>query len=196
MKGVGAKALAGFALLFLCGSIDAHADSIKESDCGKVRLDEAGGSMEHVPVTDQGDLGICYAHAASELVDAYRFSHEPPKGDQEHDFLTNPLAAALLYAELEKSASIEGGNACDTVDALKKYGLCRRTPEADLTEPKSTPVCTPSPLGVAGEFNRLQKLLGSVLRKGLSGSYSPDLIPGRLSFAQGNSRNVHPLSEG
>lgn len=59
--------------------------------CSEFRLDAPGGSMEHVPVLDQGALGICYAATAAQLIDAWVHTKDPSK----RNFHTSPLAYAV-----------------------------------------------------------------------------------------------------
>lgn len=64
--------------------------------CTNVRLDAPGGPLEKVPVYDQkkyakDDSNICYAIAAAQLADVYRFY----AGDKELKQLTSPISMAL-----------------------------------------------------------------------------------------------------
>jgi hypothetical protein len=80
------------------------ADPARADECPSLRLDGPGGSMENVPVRDQGDERICYAMTAAEMADAYRFSHKPPKGDTHFDHQTSGFqVAALGTAEREST---------------------------------------------------------------------------------------------
>lgn len=91
-----------------------------EEFCPDVRLDSPGGSMEHVPLVDQSQLGTCYAHAAVQLLDAWRFSH----GDKNFTRLTSPVYSAIKTAMDEKEKSIVGGSACDVANDAIKNGSC------------------------------------------------------------------------
>ncbi|HTL11314.1 MAG TPA: hypothetical protein VL588_02420 [Bdellovibrionota bacterium] len=53
-----------------------------------------GGSMEHVPVTGQGHVGVCYGHAVAQMIDAFRFSHATPVGDVNYAHLSSPMEIA------------------------------------------------------------------------------------------------------
>jgi len=73
--------------------------------CQKVRLDRIGGPFDKIPVYNQkvgsqSDPDICYAIAAAELTDAYRFQH----GDS-LDRLTSPLSIALKSRATEVESS-------------------------------------------------------------------------------------------
>lgn len=67
-------------------------DSCAGSD---IRLDLPPNSMSHMPVLDQDGTGLCYSYVATQLVDAYRFSH----GDRNLDHRTSPVAAAVIQAD-------------------------------------------------------------------------------------------------
>lgn len=99
------------------------------------RMDQSGGSMSRVPVMDQGDLGICYSYSATQMVDAYRFSH----GDNS-EVLTSSIEAAIGASanKIEKyynsfsteevmRGSIDGGDVCEVVNYLKNNGICSQT---------------------------------------------------------------------
>lgn len=63
-----------------------------------IRLDGQGGSMEPVKPRNQENLNTCYAFAAAEVWDAYRFSHYDKKTrDQELGHYTIPMQGALAY---------------------------------------------------------------------------------------------------
>ena len=63
--------------------------------CLNVRLDQKGGSMEHVPILDQDGVGFCFSYTAAAMVDAYRFSH----GDHQYQRRSSPLLLALGTAQ-------------------------------------------------------------------------------------------------
>ena len=92
--------------------------------CGpEVRLDSRGGTMEHVPVVDQGDFGICYAAAASEMTDAYRLSHG--KMHSQSSMFEGAVGSGIKQGESVKSALDDGGDACDVADYYQKAGSCK-----------------------------------------------------------------------
>jgi hypothetical protein len=69
--------------------------------------------MEKMPILDQKDFSNCYAAAASQMIDAYRFSH----GDKRTDIITSPVALAVSaksYHEAVFALNIE---------AKTKFGL-------------------------------------------------------------------------
>lgn len=111
-----------FLVLFLAAS---SALGGYRDDCTNVRLDAPGGSMEHVQVTDQGTLGICYAHAGALLVDSWRFSH---LNDVHYDHVTSAYYAAVSQTKHDKSDNtIEGGYACPVVKDTFDFGSCSQS---------------------------------------------------------------------
>lgn len=70
--------------------------SFAAEDCDPIRLDEPGGSMEHVPVLDQGELPLCSMAAAAQALDAWRFSH----GDKNYQTKTSFTHLALKYPDI------------------------------------------------------------------------------------------------
>ncbi len=91
------------------------------SPCEPMRLDQPGGPLEHIPVLDQDGSNMCYAFVASQLVDAYRFSH----GDSNDQHLTSPLAAAVFAAADDpEQTDIEVGLSKETIEAITRYGSC------------------------------------------------------------------------
>jgi hypothetical protein len=113
------KTFAFLVLLFTLS--DAHS-----SDCPDIRLDQKG-SMVHVPVTYQGEVGICYAHAAAQMVDAYRFSHPSPEGDTNYEHLTAPLELASQFmASSDPKSDFDDGTytVCPVVNYLRDHGSC------------------------------------------------------------------------
>ena len=93
--------------------------------CSPIDLRDPGKSMEHVPVRNQQDIGDCYAQAAVQMVDAWRFSH----GDTRYNHLTSALEAAAgmrathaHYYDVEHP--LNGGTICDTIDYLRSAGSC------------------------------------------------------------------------
>ena len=83
-------------------SFEAPLGATEKSKCTDIRLDLPGQSMEHVPPSYQGDLGLCYAYTAAQLVDAWRFSHD----DHDYSHLTSALEVAVGLAQQEKKDSV------------------------------------------------------------------------------------------
>mgnify|MGYP001560862862 CR=1 FL=1 len=117
-------------LIFFLSSV---LPTVHASDaCSQTRMDGPGGSMEHVPVRDQGQFGNCYAHAAAQMYDAWRFSH----GDQRFDHPSSGLMAAISYVESvnaekvkanhaeDQKKNIDGGYACNVINSMKTCGSC------------------------------------------------------------------------
>ena len=91
--------------------------------CNDVRIDSPGGAMEHVSVRSQGDLPICYAEAAAQCVDAWRFSH----GDKNFKHQTSALVAAINHDLARDRLELEnGGSTMIAIDIMKDYGSCNK----------------------------------------------------------------------
>lgn len=80
-----------------------------------------------IPVYDQAETGICYAYAASQMVDCYRFSHGDPSTD-----LTNPVYAATISKTYNprsriNSESLYGGFSENVIEVLKSHGSCSQS---------------------------------------------------------------------
>lgn len=90
-----------------------------ESECGPVRLDQKGGSMEHVPPLNQGQRGTCYAATATQLFDAYRHRMNPKDRST-----TSSEYAALLYASDRARSNVDGGLTNETLQLLFEKGAC------------------------------------------------------------------------
>lgn len=87
--------------------------------CGYVRMDDPGGSMENVHPRDQGPYGICYAETATQLADAWRFTH----GDTDYGRQTAVMSAAIGLADMNAGKDpFNGGWSCNVVDFLRQDG--------------------------------------------------------------------------
>ena len=110
----------------------AGAPAADDVPCGpetpELRLDRGGGSMSRVPVMDQDGLGICYSYAGTQLVDAYRFSHDNPPGDANYHHSTSPIASAVGSALDEgilfTRSDMTGGQACTVAGHVRSGGSC------------------------------------------------------------------------
>ncbi|NDG84172.1 MAG: hypothetical protein EBX52_03935, partial [Proteobacteria bacterium] len=104
-----------------------------------VRLDQNGGSMEHVPVRDQDGLGICYAETGAGMFDAYLKSHAPLSRQKTlKDRHTSALEAAAYtrlhgeeygvprFGKSSEKTLLDGGDACEVVKVLSARGSCNR----------------------------------------------------------------------
>ncbi|MBI2522501.1 MAG: hypothetical protein HYV97_18925 [Bdellovibrio sp.] len=92
----------------------------------EMRLDQ-GGSMSNIPVHNQGNLGTCYAHAASQATDAY--IHTFTKGNEDWHTSTTMLGTEyrdnFLTHILGRNGDIEGGYVCTSFRrSIKKHGAC------------------------------------------------------------------------
>lgn len=107
--------------------------SICKANCPDVRLDRPGQPLAKTSVMDQDGMDICFAETASVLLDSWRFSHNPPKGDRNYSHLTQPLALAVMSSgKLSENALHSGGNAAELLENAKINGSC------DPTHPTNT----------------------------------------------------------
>ncbi|MEK7690494.1 MAG: hypothetical protein AAB425_05685, partial [Bdellovibrionota bacterium] len=93
--------------------------------------------MEHVHVTYQVHVGICYAHTAAGMVDAYRFSHPAPEGDSNHAHLTAALDIAVSTTiQVDPESRFDEGayELCPSVNYIQKTGSCNEAEVARLYE--------------------------------------------------------------
>ncbi len=113
-----------FVLLWLAAGVSAYAE------CPDVRLD-VGGVMSAMPVFDQAtaggekDMNLCYAVAATQLLDASRLSQAKPTE------LTSPWWVAVNYSVQYKGrgakADLEFGETDKALESAKQFGLCRQS---------------------------------------------------------------------
>lgn len=103
-------------ILFLLYSL--LVSSLAVANCNTVNLITAKNSpFTKIPVYDQDGVGICYAYAASQLIDYHLIKNGGSRS-------VHPLWAALKYTDSEKQKQISSGNTYETILALKKYGNC------------------------------------------------------------------------
>lgn len=89
--------------------------------CGsEVRLDRPGFSMEHVSVMDQGSVGLCYAYSASQMADAWRFSH----GDTSYKHRTSPWVIGMQSSPFGLRTPAGGGTTELAINAIRENGSC------------------------------------------------------------------------
>lgn len=107
--------------LLLFTSILVNADQ----DCGDVRMDGPDGTVQ-TPVYDQQDLGICFAVAVTQTIDAYRVK----KGENIKGNFSSPLHVAVT-ANADKyhytgnsRYTFEGGRSCEALDTAAQKGVC------------------------------------------------------------------------
>lgn len=93
------------------------------SDCKEIRLDSPGKPMSRIPVMDQDSKSICYAYSASQMVDAWRFSH----GDKDFNHLTSPPATAIFYTSQRTDShktNVDFGWEADAIASIARNGSC------------------------------------------------------------------------
>ncbi len=94
-----------------------------DEDCSEIRLDQPGGSMstDVMPIQAQGNLPICDGYVASQMVDAYRFSH----GDPHPEHRTSPLAlSAMASAKRGDVRELNRGYAVSDLEFARSNGSC------------------------------------------------------------------------
>lgn len=90
------------------------------SECGEVRLDDVGGAMEHVKVRNQRAIGSCYAHAAAQLYDAWRFRN----ADMEFEHSSAGFEISQRYKWDREETSVDGGHVKKIIPKLLREGTC------------------------------------------------------------------------
>ena len=99
------------------------AGTYASAECSEIRLDKEGGSLENVPVLDQGSTNTCYSQAASVMVDAWRFKHE----DKDYNHLTSPKALIFGYRQNGwKADSVDFGHTKDAINYVFEEKSCSR----------------------------------------------------------------------
>lgn len=87
--------------------------------CANVNLQTQEDSpLKDIPVYDQDGIGSCYSYAASVLMDFHRLKNG-------YGGLSNPLWLALKHTQDEGDESIEGGRIKDTINEVRKVGICK-----------------------------------------------------------------------
>ncbi len=81
--------------------------------------------MEHVPVMDQDGLNMCRIYTATQVADAWRFSH----GDRNYRKRTSPMATGLRqskhdWLDFDSGTDNYGGYHCDIVNYMRSTGGC------------------------------------------------------------------------
>lgn len=100
------------------GSGDAHASCNYGQDLDlRVTHSEI---FRYLPISDQGKVGVCYAHAAATLIDFYRMKL---KSDRAGVLSTHPIDAAQAGTLQAQDGDMEGGHICDVVDGMVKRGV-------------------------------------------------------------------------
>jgi hypothetical protein len=97
-------------------------------DCVETRLDkpsasgrpEEDGLLANVPIMDQDSTGSCFAYAAAQMADAYRFSNS----DADRSHITSPVAAAVDYAKANGMDNLDGGSLGSTLSLIFDHGSC------------------------------------------------------------------------
>ena len=92
-----------------------------------VRLDEAGFAMEHVQVRNQRSIGDCYAQAAAQFYDAWRFK----LGETDYSRQSCGFEINQRFKVYVGDSSIDGGKLQEIVPLLSSQGTCA---ESDLNK--------------------------------------------------------------
>lgn len=154
----------------------------------EVRLDAPPYSMAHVSPIDQRPIPDCYANAAAEMIDAYRFSH----GDKNPKFRTSALVLTAHYKELNGLNDFAGGLSCGAVKAVHNFGICndlalRAQNGTRVEEYTAKYVSWQSQIEALASFQRALDSFNAEYRReigaGGSGQPIPRLIQGQLACA-------------
>jgi hypothetical protein len=108
------------------GSLETFKRILAKSDCATVHMDEAGGSLEHVPFLNQKDYGVCYGMAAAQLFEAYLESHSSQSNDekrQQVSYLEGIFGAGAGDPE-RCQADMESGDDQQVLEYLIRHGAC------------------------------------------------------------------------
>lgn len=113
-------------LRFSCAIISAILSLSASAESHRyVRLDDEHFSMHHVAVRDQGQIGDCYAHAAAQFYDAWRFKLE----ETDYTRQSSGIEMNQRFKWYRGDTDIDGGKLAKIVPALSKVGTCA---ESDL----------------------------------------------------------------
>lgn len=94
-----------------------------QEECSDLRLDKEGGSLESIPIYDQGHTSLCYAYSASTSYDSFRIGQEK----QDPAKLSSPMAAAFsarVWSAYLEMLDLDGGLAEDALEYMVKNGSC------------------------------------------------------------------------
>lgn len=96
-------------------------------------------SMKGIPVQHQ-TLGICYAYAATQMVDAVRKTHQRVFGKKPDNHISSPVFTAINHTSNWSHGGVtltngspdypfEGGSLCDAFESAQSVGTC---PKANI----------------------------------------------------------------
>lgn len=94
--------------------------ALADEDCSPIRLDDPGYSMEHVQVRDQKLIGDCYAEAAAQIYDAWRFLHHSKYYERQ----SSGFEINLRYKIDHRANDIDAGYLVDVIPMISKDGTC------------------------------------------------------------------------
>lgn len=121
-----ALALATVTSSMPAGADDRCGDTVALNEPGQPFGPPAGAPADAppvIPVRLQGKRGVCYGHAAANLIDAWRYTHPPstPKGQPFK--LSSPIGIAIENAlKKGKTGSISLGDEADAIDTVLAHG--------------------------------------------------------------------------
>jgi hypothetical protein len=156
------------------------------ADCSDVRLDGTGGSMEHVAVRNQQEIGSCYAHTAAQMYDAWRFMH----GETGFE-----IGQRFKIGRNSDDHSIDGGVVEEVIPHIfsgkpQKRGTCSQAELDSAFHTSGVPMSIDEfASGIMGIFNRYKDQY-IALRKGYFGSraITPDPTARQVLIASDNTR--------
>jgi hypothetical protein len=105
--------------------------------CPDLRLDSPNHSMEHVNVTSQDGLGVCYAYAATQMLDAVFDTEDKLLKKSVNKGTSSSLFSAVVALEhysndgkvvLRENGNyrfpFEGGHICESFNYIRSVGAC------------------------------------------------------------------------
>jgi hypothetical protein len=106
---------------------------LSASSCPSIRLDSSNHSMEHVKVTSQDGLGVCYAYAATQMLDAVFDTEDRILNGKVDKSTSSSLFSAVVALDHYNNGGnvvlrdngnyrfpFEGGQICDSFNFIKR----------------------------------------------------------------------------
>jgi hypothetical protein len=113
-----------FISFFLISSLSlASQNGTEPEDCAPMRLDREGHAFESkIPVYSQDSLRTCWAYAAAQLVDFWRFTENPHASGN-----LSPIDVAFLMMLRNREDALLGNSVRAGVAQIQKYAACEQS---------------------------------------------------------------------